>query len=58
MGFFSVVILLLIIPAELPVVHTNLISYQYNPDNFQPRQITKVVTDRNRSETQELILYY
>ena len=40
--------------AELPVVHTNLISYQYNPDNFQPRQITKVVTDRNRSETQEL----
>ena len=40
--------------AELPIVHTNLISYQYNPDNFQPRQITKVVTDRNRSETQEL----
>lgn len=39
---------------ENPIIHSNRTNYRYNLDNFQPRQITKVVTDRNRSETQEL----
>lgn len=37
-----------------PVVQSNINSYQYNLSNFQPRQITRATTNRNRSEIQEL----
>lgn len=37
-----------------PIVHSKTTNYKYNLDNYQPREITNVVTDRNRSEIQEL----
>lgn len=42
---------------ENPIIHSNRTNYEYNLDNFQPpTNYYKVVTDRNRSETQELFI--
>lgn len=37
-----------------PVVRNLMNSYLYNTTNFQPRTITKKVTDRNLNETHEI----